>query len=80
MRKTPTPRTLSDFLRELDERNQTVAAWAKERNFPLSVVYQVTRGRLVGKHGVSRDIVRAMGLPVPARFAPRDTAAESRAA
>lgn len=65
MHRATTPKSVKDFLAALAKSDVTIAEWAREREFPLSTVYLVTQGRLVGRRGVSRKIVRAMGLPVP---------------
>lgn len=64
MSKT-TSRTLSDFQQDLAKQQKTIRQWAIERGFDLSTVYAVCHGRTKGKFGASRQVMKAMGLPVP---------------
>ena len=61
----PKQRTTNDFLLELEERNQTLADWARSNGFSINMVYAVVAGRTVGRWGEGRRIVLAMGLAVP---------------
>lgn len=54
-----------DFLGGLEQQNKTVAQWAKSKDLDLDTTYAVISGRVKGKRGHAREIVRAMGLPVP---------------
>lgn len=58
-------RTLSDFQQDLAKQNKTVRQWALDEGFDLSTVYAVCHGRTKGKFGASRQVMKAMGLPVP---------------
>ena len=55
-------RTLQDFLSELEEKNMTLADWARSNYFSLSTVYVVVNGRNLGKRGEGRRVYQAMGL------------------
>lgn len=77
MKKTTTPRTLDDFLADLERENKTVADWAREAGFPLDNVYALLRGRTYGSRGKCRDILIAMNVQPPRMFprlAKRDAA------
>ena len=58
--------TVDDFVADLAAKDMTVADWARAKGFSLPVVYAVVRGNLIGRSGVSRRVVRAMGLQPPA--------------
>lgn len=75
MKKRTTSRTLDAFLRDLADQNKSISAWAQEHGFSLNAVYAVTMRRNSGVRGQSREIVRAMGLPLPPPFKPRREAA-----
>lgn len=57
------------FLTALDEAELTVADWARQQKLPLTHVYQVLQGRMVGRRGTARQVIKAMGLPLPSRRA-----------
>ena len=61
--------TIDDFLAGLSRDGVTVAEWARRRRLPPDIVYQVLAGRLRGCRGVSRKVIAAMGLDVPAMSA-----------
>ena len=61
----PKARTIADFKNELEERNQSIADWARENSFPMDLVYRVAQGYAIGRYGMARQIVKAMGLPLP---------------
>lgn len=65
MPKASPPKTLDEFLNSLNERDMTVAAWARENGFPPVAVWAVVNGQLSGRHGRARQIVRAMGIEPP---------------
>lgn len=77
---SPTRATKSpaDFLRELQERDTTVALWCREHGFSQQLAYRVLNGKTLGRWGAARAIVAAMGLTpadMPARSTPRPKAA-----
>lgn len=63
--KSATHKDIDAFLAALDEADLTVAAWARQHKLPLTLVYQVLHGRLSGRRGHARRIVKTMGLPLP---------------
>lgn len=71
-------KSLSQFLNELEEQNKTLSDWAREKDFPLALVFAVARGRITGKRGQSREILIAMGVRPPPMFERYPTAAAAR--
>lgn len=61
----PKHKTTDDFLTELDKSNLTVAAWARANQRDLCMTYSVIRGVAKGRRGEARQIMKAMGLPLP---------------
>ena len=53
------------FLYSLSQSDRTLADWAREHDLPLTTVYQVCNGRLKGRHGEARRVLRAMGVTLP---------------
>lgn len=53
------------FLSSLSKSDRTLADWAREHNVPLTTAYQVANGRLKGRHGEARRVLRAMGVALP---------------
>jgi gp16 family phage-associated protein len=70
--KKPEHKDRDAFLAALDEAELTVADWAREKKLPLTHVYQVLQGRMVGRRGTARQVIKAMGLPLPARRSTED--------
>lgn len=68
MKKPHLPRTLDDFLTDLERENKSVAQWARENKLHLDRVYAVLRGRVNGSRGHSRQILLAMNVPPPPMF------------
>jgi gp16 family phage-associated protein len=59
---------VGDFLTALQEKNQTLADWARRNRLPKSEVYAFARGRTRGKRGYARQIAIAMGVQPPEMF------------
>jgi len=57
----------------------TLAQWARQKKLPMSVVYQVAAGRSVGARGAARQVMKAMGVPVPVMHAQAATSAREAA-
>lgn len=61
----PSPKTVAQFLTELEQTDMTVAAWARKHKQPVHTVYMLCLGRLSGTRGTARSVARAMGLALP---------------
>ena len=48
--------------RRLLARGITLTAWAKENNFPYSIVSGVVRGVIKGNFGVAHDVAIKLGM------------------
>ena len=59
------PRTLQDFLRELDESDTTLTDWSRKGGFSHAVVASVVCGSCLGTRGQGREVMLAMGLMPP---------------
>lgn len=66
-----TARTIGHFLADLERQNQTLAAWARAHQFDVTAVYDLSRGRIHGRRGQAREILKAMGIEPPPMFGPR---------
>lgn len=66
----PSANTAHDFkafLASLEETETTISDWAREHGFSPSAVYQVLQGRMLGRRGTARNVLRAMGIPLPSQ-------------
>lgn len=61
-------RTVADFLADLEAKNVTLAAWAREHGMDMQATYMISRGRCTGRRGKARDVMKAMGVDVPPMF------------
>lgn len=59
-------KTVADFLRDLEKENITLAEWSRRNKLDMQAVYTVCNGRALGRRGKTRDVMKAMGLPLPA--------------
>jgi gp16 family phage-associated protein len=66
MSRTPHS-SVASFLESLSNADKTLADWARENGLDLTTAYQVSNGRLKGRHGEARRVMRAMGVKPPAR-------------
>lgn len=64
---TPRPKTqtFAQFLADLESKNLTLADWARQHDFNVTTVYAISAGRLRGRRGHARDILKAMGVALP---------------
>lgn len=69
MKKAAPPKTINDFLAELEAQNKTLSQWARENGVRIDNVYQLLAGRTTGSRGKCREILIAMGVPPPPMFA-----------
>lgn len=58
-------KTVPQFLEELAGADMTVAAWARQHKQPVTTVYMLCLGRIIGARGKARTVARAMGLELP---------------
>lgn len=63
-------KTAADFLKELNDSEQSVASWCRQHGFSSTLCYNILKGHSVGRWGQCRDIVKAMGLQLPERVPP----------
>lgn len=58
-------KSVEDFLSELEKENITLAEWSRRNNLDMQAVYTVCNGRALGRRGNTRQVMAAMGLPLP---------------
>ena len=61
----PQVRTAEDFLKELEDRNLSVAQWCREHRASTNTVWAIAAGRVLGRSGEARRVMKLMGLEVP---------------
>lgn len=69
MKKAAPPKTINDFLAELEAQNKSLSQWARENRIRIDNVYQLLAGRTTGTRGKCREILIAMGVTPPPMFA-----------
>lgn len=57
--------SVAEFLRALEKDERTLVDWAREHQLNIQAVYTVVGGRARGKRGGTREVMKAMGLPLP---------------
>ena len=57
--------SVASFLRTLEKENITLAEWSRRNNLDMQAVYTVCSGRALGRRGKTRQVMAAMGLPLP---------------
>ena len=65
MKPTTKPKTVRQFLKELQAKDLTTAEWARQNKQPVNTVYMLCLGRLDGRRGKAREVACAMGLVLP---------------
>lgn len=68
MKQAKPPRTIDDFLAELQSENKTLSQWAREQKLPLDAIYALLCGRTFGSRGKSREVLLAMKVEPPPMF------------
>ena len=63
-------KTVADFLKELNDSDQSVASWCRQNGFSATLCHYILKGKSVGRWGQCREIVKAMGLELPERVPP----------
>lgn len=63
--KSGSDRTIKDFLAELEAKELTVTAWAREKSLPVRAVFSLISGHYSGHHGKAREVLKAMGVKPP---------------
>jgi hypothetical protein len=58
-------RTAGDFLKELEDKNISVAQWCRDHQMATSTVWAVVDGRVLGRSGEARRAMQLMKLPLP---------------
>lgn len=59
------PKTVPQFLKNLETQNMTTAEWARKHKQPVNTVYMLCLGRLSGARGKAREVAGVMGLTLP---------------
>lgn len=65
MNQKTSTRTVDHFLDELSSNDMSIKDWARLHKLDFNTVYSVLQGRAAGRRGKARQVMRAMGLPLP---------------